>query len=149
MFNNIRFGNPGADENQIISCAIKAHADEFINKLKDGYQTIIDNNSLSVGQKQRIAIARALLRNTKILILDEATSNIDSISESFINKTIKDLSPDMVLIIIAHRLSTLQQCNRILVLEGGRITQNGSFDELERNEGLFRKLIQSTNYESK
>jgi ABC-type bacteriocin/lantibiotic exporter with double-glycine peptidase domain len=149
VFNNIRFGNPGADENQIISCAIKAHADEFINKLKDGYQTIIDNNSLSVGQKQRIAIARALLRNTKILILDEATSNIDSISESFINKTIKDLSPDMVLIIIAHRLSTLQQCNRILVLEGGRITQNGSFDELERNEGLFRKLIQSTNYESK
>ncbi|MGI6198310.1 MAG: ABC transporter ATP-binding protein [Candidatus Cloacimonadaceae bacterium] len=149
VFNNIRFGNPDADESQVISCAIKAHADEFINKLKDGYQTIIDNDSLSVGQKQRIAIARALLRNTKILILDEATSNIDAISESYINKTIMDLPPDMALIIVAHRLSTLQQCSRILVLEDGRITQNGSFDELAQKEGLFRKLIQSTKYKGR
>jgi len=145
IYNNIRFGNTKASYEEILKAAQLAHADEFILNLENGYETIVDNNRLSIGQKQRIAIARALVRKPKILILDEATSNIDAISEKYINQTIKELPEDIIVFIIAHRLSTIRNCDKILVLDNGKIVEKGNHDELMKLDGMYTKLQQAVN----
>ncbi|MGC9337018.1 MAG: ABC transporter ATP-binding protein [Candidatus Cloacimonadia bacterium] len=142
IYNNIRFGNGRASEEEIYSAARQAYADEFIRRLTDGYQTIVGEKgtNLSVGQKQRIAIARALVKKPKILVLDEATSNIDSISEEFINRTIFSLPDNMIVFIIAHRLYTVKRCDRILVLEKGKIVEEGTHQELLKMNGYYKRF---------
>ncbi len=142
IYNNIRFGNPRATREEILSATKQSHSAEFIEKLADGYDTVVGSRggNLSVGQKQRIAIARALIKKPKILILDEATSNIDTISEKYINNTIFSLPEDMLVFIVAHRLTTIKNCDKILVLENGRIVEQGKHAELIEKDGFYRKL---------
>ncbi|MCK4359684.1 MAG: ABC transporter ATP-binding protein [Candidatus Cloacimonetes bacterium] len=142
IYNNIRFGNWQIGEEGVYSSAKQAYADEFIRQLADGYQTEVGEKStnLSVGQKQRIAIARALVKKPKILVLDEATSNIDSISEEFIHRTIFSLPEDMIIFIIAHRLHTIKKCNKILVLEKGKIIEEGTHQELLKMNGYYKRF---------
>ncbi|MEA3476254.1 MAG: ABC transporter ATP-binding protein [Candidatus Cloacimonadota bacterium] len=142
IYNNIKFGNGRASEEEIYLSAKQAYADEFIKQLPIGYKTIVGEKgaNLSVGQKQRIAIARALIRNPKILILDEATSNIDPISESFINKTIINLPEDMIIFVITHHLTITRKCNKILVLDNGRIIEQGTHNELIKMNNNYKKL---------
>lgn len=139
IYNNIAFGKAGATEEEILKMAQKARVDEFVKQLPDGYetQTGIKGGLLSVGQKQRIALARALLKQPKILLLDEATSAIDPISEEFIVNTIHNLPSDMIIIIVAHRLTTIKNCDNILVLNEGRIVENGTHYELMKLQGLY------------
>jgi len=143
IYENIRFGNMRASKEEIIKAAQRAHADEFITELEKGYQTMIENNggNLSVGQKQRIAIARALVRNPKILILDEATSNIDPLSEKYIMDTIYSLPQGMIVIIVAHRLSTVRNCDEIIVLENGKILERGTHEELIIKSGKYFEMM--------
>lgn len=142
IYQNIKFGNPRASREEILSVAKRSHSDEFIKKLPEGYETLVGNrgSNLSVGQKQRIAIARALVKKPKILILDEATSSIDTISEKFINKTIFSLPKDMLVFIVAHRLTTIRQCDKILVLDNGRIVEEGTHEKLIEQNGVYREL---------
>ena len=142
IYNNIRFGNGRASEEEIYSAAKQAYADEFIKQLPNSYQTEVGEKgtNLSVGQKQRIAIARALVKKPKILVLDEATSNIDSLSEEFINRTIFNLSEDMIVFIIAHRLHTVMRCDRILVLEKGKIVEEGTHQVLLKMDGYYKRF---------
>jgi subfamily B ATP-binding cassette protein MsbA len=147
IFNNIKFGNPRARDEDVYEAACKAHVDEFVGDSKEGYQRIVGNkgSNLSVGQKQRITIARALLRKPRLLILDEATSNIDSISEAYINKTIFSLPDDVIVIIIAHRLSTIKNCDRIFVIQDGNITESGTHDQLVAVDcGVYKKYYESS-----
>ena len=123
---------------EIETAARKAYADEFINKLSKGYKTLINaQNQFSGGQMQRLSIARALLKKAKILILDEATSALDSESEFYIQKAIENMLQDKTVLVAAHRLSTLKNMDRIIVLEKGRIVEDGSFHELLRRRGKF------------
>lgn len=149
IYNNIRFGNPRASREEILSAAKQSHSDEFIKKLPEGYDTAVGSRggNLSVGQKQRIAIARALVKKPKILILDEATSNIDTISEKFINKTIFSLPEDMLVFIVAHRLTTIKQCDKIFVLDNGRIVEKGTHEKLIEQDGIYQKLSSAKNME--
>ena len=142
IYNNIKFGSVASKEKEILKVAKLAHVDEFVSKMKKGYKAEVGNmgSNLSVGQKQRIAIARALLKNPKILILDEATSNIDTISEKYISKTISELSKDIIVIIVAHRLSTIRNCDKIFVLDRGGIMESGTHEELLKNEKYYYKL---------
>jgi len=148
IYNNIAFGRAGATESAILAAAKLAHVDEFVKNLPDSYQTQtgIKGNSLSVGQKQRIALARALLKQPKILILDEATSAIDPISEEFIKTTIAELPQDMIVFIVAHRLTTIRECDKILVLDQGKILESGSHEELMLHGGLYQKMNGSNLY---
>ena len=143
VYNNIRFGNTRARPEEIIAAAKQSHCSEFIDNLAKGYQTEVGNKggNLSVGQKQRIAIARALIKNPKILILDEATSNIDAISEKYIMDTIYNLPNDMIVIIVAHRLSTIRSCDKIVILEKGAIVESGSHDLLVAKAGRYFEML--------
>ncbi len=145
VYNNIKFGNPRATREEIIQAAKDAFAYEFIKDLKDEFDTIVGNRggNLSVGQKQRIALARALVKKPKILILDEATSNIDPISESYINKVIFNLPKDMIVIIIAHKLKQIKKCDKIMVLQSSKIIQSGTHNELINSRGLYKKLYET------
>ena len=142
IYNNIKFGKTSASQKEILEISKKAHVDEFVNKLPKKYKTPVGNkgNNLSVGQKQRIAIARALLKNPKILILDEATSSIDNFSEKYITETINNLPKDIIVIIVAHRLSTIRDCDNIFVMDKGSIVEEGKHDVLMRKKGLYFKL---------
>ena len=141
---NIAYARPTASQAEIQQAAKDSFSDEFIEKLPFGYQTILNaQNKLSGGQTQRLAIARVLLKNAKILILDEATSALDSESEFYIQQAIEKLIQNKTVIAIAHRLSTLKNMDRILVLEKGKIVEDGSPEELLRKKGKFyqyRKL---------
>lgn len=142
---NIRYGKPQATEEQIIAAAKLAHADEFITKFPQGYQTFVGERGikLSGGERQRVAIARAILKNAPILILDEATSSLDSESEHFIQDALKNLMQGKTVIVIAHRLSTIMQMDRIIVLQDGKITEQGKHEELLKVEqGTYQKLWQ-------
>lgn len=143
FYNNIKLGNRHATDKDIISVAKMTNIHDFIISLSDGYQTVIDEKgiNMSVGQKQRIAIARAVLRNPKILILDEPTSNLDSQSEKEILSSMKSFFNNRTSIIIAHRLSTLSFVDNIIVLDNGEIVENGTHNFLlQKPNGLYRSL---------
>jgi len=141
---NILFGRPDASEREMIDAAKVANADEFIVRLPDGYDTLIGERGvkLSGGQKQRLAIARAVLRDAPILILDEATSSVDTETEMLIQQALNRLMQGRTTIIIAHRLSTIRNADMIVVLEGSRIRETGSHGELMAGTGLYRHLVE-------
>jgi len=147
---NILYGKPDASDNEVIEAAKNANAYEFILSFPEGFDTLVGERGvqLSGGQKQRVAIARAVLRNPKILILDEATSSLDSKSESLVQEALEKLMENRTSIIIAHRLSTIRNVDRIYVIENGSISEEGTYDFLIKNEtGIFKKLVdlQNTN----
>ena len=139
---NILFPRPNATEEEVIDAAKGAYVNEFTDKFVDGLDTVIGERGikLSGGQKQRISIARALLADPKIIILDEATSNLDAESETFIQKSLHTLMKDRTTLVIAHRLSTIQQANQILVIEEGKIVEEGKHDELIAKKGRYFDL---------
>lgn len=140
---NIGYSKPDATEEEIIKAAKSAQADEFIKKLPDGYETLVGERGvkLSGGQRQRIAIARAFLKDAPILILDEATSSLDSHSEHAIQESLDKLMNDRTVIAIAHRLSTLKKMDRIIFIENGKIVEDGSPEKLlKKPNGLFKKM---------
>ena len=140
--NNIAYAQPKATMESIINACKAANALEFIEEIPEGFDAIIGERGvkLSGGQKQRIAIARALLKNPPILILDEATSSLDTESEKKVQTAIEALLKDRTALIIAHRLSTVQNANKIITIEKGKISEIGTHDELYSNDGLYRKL---------
>lgn len=139
---NIAYGKPGASDEEIIAAAREAYAMEFIDKLPHGLDTIVGERGvkLSGGQRQRIAIARAILKDAPILILDEATSALDSESEAYIQKALGRLMQGRTSIVIAHRLSTIAKLDRIIVLDDGKIIEDGAHDELLKNRKIYAKL---------
>ena len=142
LHENIAYAKNGASDLEIIDSATKAHAHEFIKTLAQGYDSLVGERGvkLSGGQRQRIAIARAFLKNAPILILDEATSQLDSITENLIQDSLELLTKNKTSIIIAHRLSTLQTVDRILVFDNGKIVEDGSHLELLARNGFYKKL---------
>lgn len=143
ILENIRYSNPDAQDSDVICAAQMAQAHEFIKKLPQGYETLVGERGvkLSGGQRQRIAIARAFLKNAPILILDEATSSLDSESEHAIQESLEKLMKERTVIAIAHRLSTLKKMDRIVVMEDGKIVEDGDpNDLLNKKEGFFKKL---------
>ncbi len=145
---NILFPRPDADENQVLNAVNAAYVNEFTDRFSDGLDTLIGERGvkLSGGQRQRIAIARAMLADPKILILDEATSNLDNESESLIQKSLSELMKGRTTFVIAHRLSTIRQANQILVIENGEIVERGVHDELLKQNGRYFDLF---TYQSK
>jgi ATP-binding cassette subfamily B protein len=139
---NISYGKPKATMEEIIEVAKKAHAHEFISKLPQGYDTLVGERGikLSGGERQRIAIARAMLKNAPILILDEATSSLDSVSEKYIQDALNELMKGKTTIVIAHRLSTIQKMDRIIVLDAGKIAEEGTHSELLEKNGIYSDL---------
>lgn len=140
--NNIAYSKPDATEEQIIESAKKAHAHEFILNLKQGYDTLVGERGvkLSGGERQRVAIARAMLKDSPILMLDEATSSLDSISESYIQDAFNELMKGKTTIVIAHRLSTIQKMDRIIVLDKGKIVEEGTHKDLLDQRGFYAEL---------
>jgi ATP-binding cassette subfamily B protein/subfamily B ATP-binding cassette protein MsbA len=140
---NIAYGDRWATQSRIIQAARAANAAEFIERLPDGYETLIGERGvrLSGGQRQRLAIARAVLADPKIFILDEATSNLDSESERLIQQSLAELLRGRTSFVIAHRLSTIRHADRILVLQDGAIAEKGSHDDLMAEGGLYRNMI--------
>ncbi|PSV27354.1 ABC transporter ATP-binding protein/permease [Photobacterium sp. GB-56] len=143
VFHNIRYGNPDATDEEVIEAAKKAHAHAFIEKLPNGYHSFLGERGvrLSGGQKQRIAIARAILKNPKILLLDEATSALDSESEHYVQQALEELMKDRTTLIIAHRLSTIQHADKIAVLEGGELIDEGDHESLLKSCELYQRLV--------
>lgn len=141
--NNIRFGNPSATQEEIVSAAKKARCHDFIMQLPNGYQTVIGEggSTLSGGEKQRISIARAILKNAPIVILDEATASIDPENEHLIQQAISELTASKTVIVIAHRLATIEHADQILVVNQGEIVQRGNHSELIAQAGLYQKFI--------
>ncbi|HTU20399.1 MAG TPA: ATP-binding cassette domain-containing protein, partial [Gemmataceae bacterium] len=142
---NIAYGQPGASEAEIVEAARQANADEFIRSFPDGYQTRVGERGvqLSGGQRQRVAIARAILRDPAILILDEATSSLDSASESLVLQALDRLMQGRTSLIIAHRLSTVRSADRIVVIKDGCTVESGTHAELlQREDGVYRTLSQ-------
>ncbi len=142
---NIAYGRPGAGDDEIRDAAVRANCVEFIDRFPERFETLVGERGvkLSGGQRQRIAIARALLRDPAILILDEATSSLDSESEQLIQSALTALLENRTAFIVAHRLSTIRQCDRIYVIEGGTVTESGTHEELiVREGGTYRRLAQ-------
>jgi ATP-binding cassette subfamily B protein len=142
LMDNIRYGRIDATDEEVINAAKCAHAHEFISTLPEGYNSLVGERGikLSGGQRQRIAIARAILKNAPILILDEATSALDSVTENLIQESLKELMQNKTTIVIAHRLSTLLNMDRILVFEKGKIVEDGTHSELMLKSGSYKKL---------
>ena len=136
---NIAYGNPNATEKEIIEASKKAHAHEFIINLSKGYETLVGERGikLSGGERQRVAIARAMLKDAPILILDEATSSLDSVSEGYIQEAFKELMRGRTTIVIAHRLSTVQKLDRLVVIADGKIVEDGTHAELIAKKGVY------------
>ncbi len=142
LFENISYGAPGASRRQVEAIAKLAHAHEFIESLPNGYNTLVGERGvkLSGGQRQRVAIARAMIKNAPILLLDEATSALDSESEALIQEALWRLMEGRTAIVIAHRLSTIQKMDRILVMDKGKIAEQGTHKELIRQNGIYAGL---------
>jgi subfamily B ATP-binding cassette protein MsbA len=142
--NNIAYGKDEVNEDAITDAAKAAYAHEFIMRLPNGYETLIGENGvkLSGGERQRLAIARALLRNPPILILDEATSSLDTESERMVQMALANLMKGRTTFVIAHRLSTIQRADRIAVLAGGRLVDIGRHEELLAKAGVYQRLYQ-------
>ncbi|MDY2913108.1 MAG: ABC transporter ATP-binding protein [Candidatus Enteromonas sp.] len=144
IFENIAFGKEGATKEEVVAAAKKAHADDFIRQLPQGYDTVISSDSgLSTGQKQLLCVARILLLAPEIVLLDEATSNIDLRTELLLSGAFDELMKGKTSIVVAHRLSTIQNADLILVMNGGKIQEQGNFRELMEKNGLFAELYRS------
>ncbi len=143
VYNNITLGSENVEMEKVVQAATIANAHQFIEQLEAGYHTTIGERGtkLSGGQRQRISIARAIFKNPDILILDEATSALDSASEKLVQEALDQLMKDRTVLVVAHRLSTIQQADEILVLDEGKIIQRGRHEELMRINGLYKKLI--------
>ncbi|MCP9464370.1 MAG: ABC transporter ATP-binding protein/permease, partial [Nitrospira sp.] len=142
ILDNVRYGNPAASEQEIERACKAAHAHEFISSLPDGYHTVVGEKgiNLSGGQRQRLAIARAILKNPRLLLLDEATSSLDSESERLVQEALERLMQGRTTFIVAHRLSTVQHATRILVLDKGRLVEEGTHAQLMEQKGLYHYL---------
>ena len=142
---NIRFGRPDATDDEVIEAAKLARVDTFVDRLSDGYQTVLGErgSGLSQGQRQLISIARAALGNPRILILDEATSSVDTRTERLIQQALNDLLKGRTSFVIAHRLSTIRNVDEVLVLDAGNIVERGSHDELLDQKGFYYNLYMS------
>ena len=141
--NNIRFGEPDAPMEKVIEAAKKARCHDFIMSLPEGYETVIGEGgaSLSGGEKQRISIARAIMKDSPIIILDEATANVDPENEAELTKAIEELTKEKTIIMIAHRLKTVEHADQIIVIDGGRIVQQGRHNELMQQDGIYRTFV--------
>lgn len=141
--NNIKFGKPDASHADVVLAAKKACCDDFIASLPNGYDTVIGEGgaTLSGGEKQRISIARAILKDTPIIILDEATSSVDPENENELQKAVEKLTEDKTVIIIAHRLKTVSNASQIVVVANGGIAQKGTHDELRKQAGIYADFI--------
>ena len=141
--NNIKFGCPEATHAQVVEAAKKACCDDFIEALPDGYDTVIGEGgaSLSGGERQRISIARAMLKNAPVIILDEATANVDPENEDRLQQAIEALTRDKTIVMIAHRLKTVRHADQILVIDGGRIVQQGKHEALINQPGIYRDFV--------
>jgi subfamily B ATP-binding cassette protein MsbA len=139
---NILFPRPQASEEQLLKAVKAAHVNEFSDRFEKGLETVIGERGvkLSGGQRQRIAIARAILADPRILILDEATSNLDTESEAYIQESLRSLMRGRTTFVIAHRLSTIRQADQILVIEGGQIRERGKHQELIDKQGRYYEL---------
>lgn len=142
ILDNIRYGNPDADDAAVREASQAAHAHDFIMNCPDGYETVVGEKgvNLSGGQRQRIAIARAILKNPRILLLDEATSSLDTESERLVQEALERLMKGRTTFVVAHRLSTIQRADRILVLDKGRLVEDGTHDQLMARRGLYHYL---------
>ena len=145
IMDNIKMARPDADESEVIEAAKAANAHDFITLLPDGYQTKIGERGLTLsgGERQRISIARAILKNAPIVLLDEATSSVDAHSEKLIQEALKHLLQGKTTIIVAHRLSTIQNADKIYVMDAGRIVESGRHEELLRKNGIYRNLVEA------
>ena len=143
--NNIRFGQEDASMEKVIEAAKKACCHDFIMGLPDGYETVIGEGgaSLSGGEKQRISIARAIMKDAPIIILDEATANVDPENEKELMEAIDALTKEKTIFMIAHRLKTVRNADQILVLNQGRIVQQGKHEELIQQEGIYKRFVES------
>ena len=141
--NNIRFGQPDAPMEKVIEAAKKACCHEFIEALPEGYDTVIGEGgaSLSGGEKQRISIARAMMKDAPVIFLDEATANVDPENENDLMKAIQALTKEKTVIMIAHRLKTVEHADQILVVDHGKIVQQGAHENLMKEEGIYRNFI--------
>lgn len=141
--NNIKFGSQEASHEEVIVAAKKACCHEFISKLPDGYNTVIGEGgaSLSGGEKQRISIARAIMKDAPIVILDEATANVDPENEKDLMDAIEALTKEKTIIMIAHRLKTVRHVDQIVVVDKGRIVQRGNHDQLMKEDGIYKRFV--------
>lgn len=143
--NNIKFGRPEASHEEVVAAAKKACCHDFISKLPDGYNTVIGEGgaTLSGGEKQRISIARAIMKDSPIIILDEATANVDPENEKELTLAVEALTKEKTIIMIAHRLKTVRHADQIVVVDHGRIAQQGTHEELMKQEGIYRRFVDS------
>ena len=141
--NNIKFGSPNATHEQVVNAAKAACCDDFINSLPNGYDTVIGEggSSLSGGEKQRISIARAMIKNAPIVILNEATANVDPENEKELMDAVDALTKEKTIIMIAHRLKTVRHADQIVVVEKGRIAQQGTHEQLMKQEGIYKRFV--------
>ncbi|MCU1413263.1 MAG: multidrug transporter ATP-binding protein [Microbacteriaceae bacterium] len=142
---NIAYGRPGATEEEILEAAQSTYVDRFVHSLPDGYDTVLDDeaSNVSAGEKQLLTIARAFLARPSVLILDEATSSVDTRTEVLVQKAMKALRSDRTSFVIAHRLSTIRDADLILVMESGAIVEQGTHTELLAAEGAYYRLYNS------
>ncbi len=140
---NIAYSKPGASRAEVVAAAKAANAHDFVTGFPDGYDTMVGERGtgISGGEKQRISIARAILKNPRILILDEATSSVDTETESLIQAAMERLVEGRTTFAIAHRLSTLRKADKLVILEKGEVAELGTHDELMKNNGLYKRLV--------
>ena len=143
IYNNIIMGKPDATEEEVYEAARKARCYDFIMALPDGFQTVVGEGgaTLSGGEKQRISIARCILKDAPIVILDEATASVDTDNESYIQEAISELVKGKTLLVIAHRLNTIQNADQILVIDNGQIAQQGTHEELLKQPGIYQDFV--------
>lgn len=142
---NIAFGTAGATHEQVVEAAKRARCHDFISALPNGYDTIVSEGgaSLSGGERQRISIARALLKDAPIVVLDEATASIDPENEQLIQQALTELTREKTVVVIAHRLATIEHADQILVVEDGTVVQRGTHEELLAQEGVYRRFVEA------